>query len=63
MQGQDFQFEKLHISEAAGLSFHGFDFVVYPLQGAGGDGKVEVSQDAGSMGGKCFCKFDYWLDL
>jgi hypothetical protein len=33
VQGQDFEFEKLLISEAPGLALHGLDFVVGAFQG------------------------------
>jgi hypothetical protein len=35
MQGIDFQFKELHVSEAIGLPLQCFDFIVGSLQGAG----------------------------
>jgi hypothetical protein len=36
VESQDFKFEKFAITEAIGLTFHGFDLVVGALQGADG---------------------------
>ena len=38
------EFEVDHIPEAVSLSFEDFDFVVEPLQRAGGNAVFEVSQ-------------------
>jgi hypothetical protein len=40
VDGEDFEFEKLLISESISLVFHGLDLVVGSLQRAGGDGVV-----------------------
>jgi hypothetical protein len=47
VDGHDFEFEEFQISEAIGLTFHGFDFVVGAFKGSGGDGVVVIGQDAG----------------
>ena len=42
MDGIDFEFEEVFVTEAVGLSFHSFDFVVGSFEGTGGDGEVVV---------------------
>ena len=52
MDGEDFEFEELLISEAVGASFEGFDFVVGPLQRAGRDRVVVPGEDALAVDGE-----------
>lgn len=52
MKGQDFEFEEFVIPEAIGLPFHGFDLIVGPFQGSGGDGVVIIGQDAAAVKGQ-----------
>ena len=49
MYGEDFEHEKLRVSESVGLAFHGLDLVVGALQRAGGDGMPKVSQEPRSV--------------
>lgn len=49
MNGYDFEFEEFEISEAIGLPFHGFDFVVSSFERSGGNGIVIIGQDAGPV--------------
>lgn len=44
MQEVESEFEILVVPEAIGLPFENLDFVVAPLQGAGGDGVIEIGQ-------------------
>ncbi len=53
MNGLDFHFEKLEVSEPVGLSFHCFDFVVEPFKRTGTDPAVIPSQYATASGSKC----------
>jgi len=49
VNGHDFEFEEFEISEAIGLPFHGFDFVVSSFERSGGNGIVIIGQDAGPV--------------
>ena len=44
MNGHDFEFEKVLISEAVSLSFHGFDFVVGAFKRTRWDGMPDDSK-------------------
>ena len=63
MKCQDFEFEEFLVPEAVGLAFHGFDFIIGPFQGAGGDGVVIVSQDAPAVEGQGLGEFIKHGDL
>ena len=52
MESQDFAFEEFLVTEAVGLMFHGFDFVVGAFQGAGGDRVIVVGQDVPATWGR-----------
>jgi hypothetical protein len=58
VNSQDFEFEKFLVPESVSLALHGFDLVVGPFQGAGGDRIIIVGQDAPAMEGQGFSEFD-----
>ena len=62
MDGVDFEFEEVFVSEAIGLSLHGFDFVVGSFEGSGGDGEVIVGEDSPSVVAKSVGKLDWHFD-
>jgi hypothetical protein len=47
MDSEDFEFEEFVIAKAAGLAFHGFDFVVGPFHRAGDEGVVDDASATG----------------
>jgi len=49
VNGHDFEFEEFEISEAVGLPFHGFDFVIGSFKRSCGNGIVVIGQDAGPV--------------
>jgi hypothetical protein len=50
VDGVDFKFKEFLVTEAVGLSFHGFDFVVGAFEWSRGDGVVVVGEDAPGIG-------------
>jgi hypothetical protein len=45
VNGQNLELEELMVSEGIGLPFHGFDFVVCPLERTSADPEVVVGQE------------------
>ena len=52
MQGVDFEFEELGVSEAVGLSLHDADLGIGTFEGAGGNGVVVVGEDSVTVAGQ-----------
>ena len=49
MEGINTEFEILHVSESVCLPFEQFDFVVDAFDHSGGEGIIELVQNAGTM--------------
>ena len=56
----DFELEEFKVSEAVGLSFHGFDFVIGAFKRPGGDRIIIPGENATTPGGKSIGELLLW---